>query len=137
MSQNIYDLAAFQHALEVVAAVYNVTSKFPKSEIYGLTRQIRRAAVAICSDIAEGQGRLTFGERRQFLSQARGSLYEVEAQLIIAHRVGFIDESERDAVRAQIRKCAAALSGFIRWVQSNERKRQPGNLATRQPNEER
>jgi four helix bundle protein len=127
---NIYDLAAFQRALDVVAAVYEMSSRFPDSERYNLTRQMRRAAVAVCSDIAEGQGRLTFGERRQFLSQARGSLFEVEAQVMIAHRLGFINDARRDATRLQIRKCAAALAGFIRWVQNKERMKYP---ATRQP----
>jgi four helix bundle protein len=68
---------------------------------------------------------LTFGEWRQFLSQARGSLYEVEAQLLIAQRLRFIDDIDQHEVRIRIRSCAAALAGLIRWVKSKERKRQP------------
>ena|SRR5437764_14094664 len=132
MPKNIYDLSAFQRALDVVEAVYDVSSRFPPEERYGLTAQIRRASCGICSHVAEGQGRLTYGEWRQFLSQARGSLYEVEAQLFIALRLRYITEIEQPA-RIRIRACAAALAGLIRWVRSKEQRRQPGNRETRQP----
>lgn len=64
--------------------IYRSTRAFPKDEMYGLTNQLRRAAVFIPSNIAEGQGRLTTGEFKQFLGHARGSLFEVESQLVIA-----------------------------------------------------
>jgi four helix bundle protein len=108
MTQNIYDLSAFQRALDVVEAVYDVSSRFPADERYGLTAQIRRASYSVCSHLAEGQGRLTMGEWRQFLSRARGSLYEVEAQLLIARRLRFIEDSEEQRVRLPIRRCAGA-----------------------------
>jgi four helix bundle protein len=133
MPKNLYNLVAFQRALDLVASVYELSSGFPSEERYGLIAQIRRASCGVCSHIAEGQGRLTFGEWRQFLSQARGSLYEVEAQVMIAQRLGFISATDCEPVRRRIRDCAAALSGFIRWVQSKERQRQPGNSATRRP----
>jgi four helix bundle protein len=125
----IYELQAFQRALDLVAAVYERTSEFPRDERFGLTSQIRRAAVSVCSHIAEGQGRLTLGEWRQFLSQARGSLYEVEAQFAIARRLEFVDDVNFDCIRTEIRRTAAALNGLLRWV----RMRQPGNQGTREP----
>jgi len=75
-------LVAFQRAMDLMVAVYQETDSFPRSERYGITSQIRRASLSVVSQIAEGQGRLTPGEWRQLLSQARGSLFEVEAQAI-------------------------------------------------------
>jgi four helix bundle protein len=129
MRKSVNDLAAFQRAMDLVVIVYDVTSRFPTAERFGLISQLRRAAIGIISQIAEGQGRLTYGEWRQFLSQARGSLYEVEAQLLAAERLGFIAAEELRTSMQSIQRTAAALGGLIRWV----RARQPGNSATRQP----
>ena len=109
--------------------VYEVTSRFPSAERFGLTSQLRRASIGVVSQIAEGQGRLTYGEWRQFLSQARGSLFEVEAELLASERLGFLPSEEMKAARQLIQRAAAALGGLIRWVKA----RQPGNSATRQP----
>ena len=73
----------------IVTAVYRATRDFPREELYGLTSQIRRAAVSIPSNIAEGQGRLTRGEFRQFLGHARGSIAELETQLLISQNLEF------------------------------------------------
>jgi len=88
--QSYRDLRVWQRAIELVTAVYETTRSFPKEEIYGLTSQIRRAAVSIPSNIAEGQARLTRGEFRQSLGHAKGSLAELETQLIIAQNLGFL-----------------------------------------------
>jgi four helix bundle protein len=91
--RNYQDLIAWQKAMDLVEKVYQVTACFPREEIYGLTCQVRRAAVSIPSNIAEGQGRRTTGEFLQFLSIAHGSLREVETQLMIAQRLKFIEET--------------------------------------------
>jgi len=78
------DLVVWQRAMELVSAVYKLTRTFPSSERFGLTSQIQRAAVSIPSNIAEGQGRLATKEFRQFLGVARGSLKELETQLLIS-----------------------------------------------------
>ncbi len=134
MSKSFYDLVAFQRAVDLTAEVYAVTAAFPRAELYGLTSQLRRAAVGVSSQIAEGQGRLSFGEWRQFLSQARGSLFEVEAEALIANRLGFLDEQQRERIARGVQRTGKALVGLIDWVQRREREaRTPRNRGTAQP----
>lgn len=134
MSKSLRDLVAFQRALDVVVTIYDVTSSFPQTELYGLTSQLRRAAVRACSCIAEGQGRLTWGEWRQFLGQARGSLFEIEAQCIAANRLGMLGDLDYDRAIRALRREGKALAGFIAWVQKKERAaKQPSNRATQEP----
>jgi four helix bundle protein len=78
--QSYRQLVAWQKAMDFTAEVYRATRRFPKEELYGVTSQVRRAAVSIPSTIAEGQGRQTTGEFRQFLGHARGSLLETDTQ---------------------------------------------------------
>ena len=97
--QSFRDLVVWQRSLELAAAVYRMTGDFPREELYGLTSQMRRCAVSVPSNIAEGQGRLTTGEFRQFLGIARGSNSELQTQLEIARRLEMgkarqIDEAE-------------------------------------------
>ena len=83
------DLIVWQKATAMVTEIYRATRGFPREEMFGLTSQLRRSAVSVASNIAEGQGRLSKGEFRQFLGQARGSLIEMENQLVIAGNLGF------------------------------------------------
>ncbi len=89
MSNSYRDLVAWQKAFALCLNVYRFTEQFPKTEIYGLTSQLRRAAVSVVSNIAEGQGRKTRGEFQQFLGQAKGSLSEMETQILIAAELGY------------------------------------------------
>jgi four helix bundle protein len=82
---------AWRKAMELTKAVYDATAEFPKAEMFGLTNQLRRAAVSIASNLAEGQGRLTVREFLHFLGVARGSVLEVETQLEIASMIGMGD----------------------------------------------
>jgi four helix bundle protein len=86
------DLLAWQKAMELITEVYRETLGFPPEELYGLTSQMRRAAVSIASNIAEGQGRITKGEFIQFLGHARGSLLELETQVLVAKNLQYLDE---------------------------------------------
>lgn len=94
MSRSFRGMTVWQRAIELTVAVYQLTSAFPPSERFGLTNQLRRAAVSVASNIAEGYGRSTKGEYLQFLGHARGSNSEVETQLVIARELGF-DPRER------------------------------------------
>src|SRR5512140_3384974 len=98
MACSYRDLVVWQKAIQFVTHIYRVTSTFPDNERYGLVSQLRRAAVSIPSNIAEGQGRLTEGEFRQFLGHARGSLLEVETQLFIAQELSFLNPVSFSAV---------------------------------------
>jgi four helix bundle protein len=131
MSKSFRDLIVFQRALDLVVEVYSVTKTFPRAELYGLTSQLRRASVGVVSQIAEGQGRLTLGEWRQFLSQSRGSLFEVESQALIANRLEYLDDERLDQVLRNIHRTGRALAGLIQWVQRKERER--NTARTRQP----
>ena len=88
MSHSYRDLLVWQKAKALAVRIYRQTENFPKTETYGLRSQLRRAAVSIPSNVAEGQGRLTRGEFRQFLGHARGSLLELETQMAIAFDLG-------------------------------------------------
>ena len=88
-------LDAWRHAMALVTVVYDITRQFPKQEVYALTSQIRRAAVAVPSNIAEGAGRSGQREFVQFLSIARGSLSELETQLLIAINLGYMDTQQQ------------------------------------------
>ena len=115
--------------------VYAESEVFPRQEQYGLTSQIRRASVGVLSDIAEGAGRLTAGEWLNMLSAARGSLFEVEAQAIAAHQLGYLNEEQLERIDRQIRRVGKALLGLIRFVDQTKSRRQspPRNPVTPQP----
>jgi len=134
MPKSIRDLVAFQRAIELVVQVYETSATFPRDERFGLTAQIRRAAVGVPSQIAEGHGRLHYSEWRQFLSQARGSLFEVETQAIIATRLGYLKEPEHEQLEQHIRRTGKALVGLIKWVRNQERSAaRPRDRETPQP----
>jgi len=92
MGKSFQDLLVWQRAIELTTDIYRLTESFPKSEMYGLTSQIRRAAVSIASNIAEGCGRGSKREFRQFLIVARGSNCELQTQLIIARNLDLAQE---------------------------------------------
>jgi len=95
--QSYQDLIAWKKSMALVTEVYLRTRGFPAAEVYGLTAQLRRAAVSIPSNIAEGHGRRSTGEFKQFLGHARGSLAEVETQVLIARDLCYLnlDQSEK------------------------------------------
>lgn len=113
MSYRYQDLIVWQKAKAFAGDVYRATESFPKSEVYGLSSQLRRAALSVASNIAEGQGRLTRGEFRHFLGQARGSLLELETQLAIAVDLDFLQESERVVLQEKSTEIRKILNGLI------------------------
>jgi four helix bundle protein len=94
VGQSYRDLIVWQKAMALVNGIYRTSKAFPREELYGLTSQLRRAAVPVPSNIAEGQARFSKKEFHHFLSQARGSLVEIETQLFIAEDLGYLPESE-------------------------------------------
>jgi four helix bundle protein len=88
MADSYRDLVVWQRSIQMSVAIYRLTQGFPKEEIYGLSSQLRRAGVSVASNIAEGYGRNSTGEYKQFLGMARGSNLEVQTQLVIATELG-------------------------------------------------
>jgi four helix bundle protein len=91
MAKSYRDLDVWQCAIQLSVELYRLTGDFPREEIYGLTSQLRRASVSVTGNIAEGYGRSSKGEYRNFLGMARGSVLEVQTQLVIAREPGFGD----------------------------------------------
>jgi four helix bundle protein len=116
MAQRFQDLRVWQRAIEMAVGTYAVTRKFPASELFGLTSQMRRASVSVASNIAEGQGRLTEGEFRQFLGQAQGSNCELQTQIEVARHLQFATEEQlKDVagVSIEVGKMLSALIGSL------------------------
>ncbi len=122
MSGSYRDIKVWQRAIELVVEIYSCTRSFPKQEMYGLVGQLRRASVSIPSNIAEGKGRRTDREFLLFLHHARGSLFEVETQLIIAGLLGYITETEARRLGSSAGEIARMLTGLIKAIGSDERK---------------
>ena len=91
--QSFRDLLVWQRSMELAVEIYTLTRSFPKSELYGLTSQMRRAAISISSNIADGKGRSSKGELRQFLGIARGSTFELQTQLLLARKLDLCDDA--------------------------------------------
>ncbi len=112
--QNYRDLIAWQKAMDLVEWVYEATRGWPNEDLYGLTSQVRRAAVSIPSNVAEGQGRVSPKEFAHHLSIAHGSLREVETQLLIAHRLKYMDQSTLQRLMQQASEVGRLLQGLLR-----------------------
>jgi four helix bundle protein len=122
------NLRVWQIAMELVVGIYAQTRSFPKEEIYGLTSQMRRSSVSIPSNIAEGKGRSTDRDRAVFFCHARGSLLELETQILIAQHLKYMVPSDAEKLMASSAQLGRMLNALI---QSLRIKRIQGNL---QPN---
>jgi four helix bundle protein len=105
-------LLVYQHAMMLLEDVYQLTKKFPSSELHGLTNQIQRAAVSIPSNIAEGMGRFSIKDRIRFIEISNGSLMEVMCQLEIAHKLGYISDEELQIQDTKIATIAKMVLGL-------------------------
>ena len=112
-SRSYTNLEVWQLARQLVTEVYAVSRNFPKEELFGLTNQLRRAAVSVPSNIAEGCGRQTPRDTISFLFIARGSLYELETQLYLALDLHYCSPETIETLQAQITSCKKLLHGFI------------------------
>ena len=116
MSGTYKDLEAWQYAMTLVQEIYRSTAKFPRDEMFGLTSQLRRAAVSVASNIAEGKGRFSDRELSQFLAVARGSVFEIETQIAIAEGLGFLAEPQGRELLKRCGEVGRLLNGLIRSV---------------------
>ncbi|MGB8889190.1 MAG: four helix bundle protein [Candidatus Korobacteraceae bacterium] len=121
--QSYKELLAWQQSMQLVSSIYRATKLFPREEVYGLTSQLRRSAVSVPSNIAEGQGRSTRGEFLQFLGHPRGSLFEVETQLTLAGDLGYLKSSDTSQLLKQITRVAQLLNGLISSLRASSSKR--------------
>ncbi|MEM0963103.1 MAG: four helix bundle protein [Bacteroidota bacterium] len=113
-SQSYRDLRVWQEGMDLVESVYAASSQFPKAERFGLASQIRRAAVSVPSNIAEGWGRGRTGEYLQFLRYARASLKEVETQWLIASRIGYLRADTVEELDSRAQRLGKMLLALMR-----------------------
>ena len=107
------DLRVWQHSMDLAEEIYRLTDRFPKHEQYGLTSQLRRAAVSVASNIAEGKGRQTDKDFVNFLYHARGSLLEVETQIQLARRLKYLTEKDEESFLERTKSIGQQLAGLI------------------------
>jgi four helix bundle protein len=115
------DLIVWQKAMDLVEEVYRWSAGFPTDERFGLTAQVRRAAVSVPSNIAEGQGRRSTGEFLQCLSVAQGSVREVETQVQIAGRLGYLDADGQRRLVALTQEVGRLLTGLANMLERRRR----------------
>jgi four helix bundle protein len=116
VAKSFRDLKVWNLAIDMTTLVYALTADFPKSEIYGLSSQMRRAAVSIASNIAEGSARGTKKDFKQFVSIARGSNCELQTQLLIATRLGFAKEQALKEIEVISNEIGQMLSGLSKYL---------------------
>jgi four helix bundle protein len=115
MAKSFRELIVWQRAIELTTLLYRTTQQFPREEVYGLVCQLRRAGVSVASNIAEGYGRGSRGEYRNFLSIARGSALEILTQLVIARELGLGDS--REIARAE---ALAEETSRMLWIMAHK-----------------
>ena len=116
-ARSFRELVVWQKSMDLATTVYRMTRQFPRDEMYGLANQIRRCAVSVPSNIAEGQGRMSSGEFRQFLGIARGSNFELQTQIELVRRLGLGDArlvDEADELSHEVGKMIYAILDKIR-----------------------
>jgi four helix bundle protein len=122
MVQSFRDLQVWQKAIKLSVSIYRLTQGFPREELYGLTSQIRRAAVSVPSNIAEGHGRIGTGEYRQFLGMARGSNFELQTQLEIARALEYGNPKLLDETEGLSFEVGKMISGILNAIKDKVRR---------------
>lgn len=112
-TKHFRDLLVWQRSMRLAQEIYTLTQAFPRSETFGLTSQLRRSAVSVPGNIAEGQGRLSDKSFAVFLGQARGSRFEMETQIELACGLGFIDSHKLDPLLKECAGIARMLNGLL------------------------
>ncbi len=117
--KNFRDLQVWEKAHQLTLSAYTATANFPREELYGLTSQIRRCAVSIAANIAEGCGNRGNGEFQRFLNIATGSASELEYEFLLARDLGFLTESQHGALHASVTEVKRMLAALARKVESD------------------
>lgn len=112
------DLKVWRESMQLAKKIYTLTSRFPAEEKYGLVSQMRRAVVSIPSNIAEGHGRGSSNEMARFCSIAKGSLYELQTQVLLSEQLGFLESTEAQNALSTAEELAKMLAGLIRSTQA-------------------
>ena len=121
MTQGYRDLVVWQQAMNVAVETYRLTSAFPKDEMFGLTSQMRRAAVSIASNIAEGKGRKSRNEFSHFLGIALGSKSELETQIVLSERVNLLKTSETESIKKSLDDIGKMLTALRRKLGTRDK----------------
>jgi len=114
------ELIVWQKAMDLVMLVYAATNSFPQKEVFGLTNQLRRAAVSIPSNIAEGQGRKTTRDFFHYLSISNGSLQELETQVILASRLNYLDEDQQSEILDRSAEVGRLINGLVKSLSKDD-----------------
>ena len=115
------DLDVWKDGIDFVTKIYKITSSFPKEELYGITSQIRRAAISIPSNIAEGAARRSSNEFRQFLHIALSSAAELNTQLLISNNLGFLGTDNADMLNSELDSIYRRLQGLIKSLKTSNK----------------
>ena len=116
MSGAYTELIAWQKAMDMAESVYRATKSSPSHELYSLTQQLRRAAISVPSNIAEGHARYAPKDFRHFSRQSRGSVAELETQLVLARRLGYLTEEQLHPVLVEVSEVGRVLTGLINSI---------------------
>jgi len=127
MGYSYRELIVWQKAITMVTEIYRATRSFPREETYGLTSQLRRSAVSVASNITEGQGRNSRPEFRHFLGVARGSLLEMETQIVIATNLGYLSRDAENRLSLSSGEVSRLLHGLMQSLLPREVPRGSGN----------
>ena len=117
-NKSYQELDAWKKGIDLSVLLYFLTNNFPQHEVYSLTNQLRRCAVSIPSNIAEGLGRATTKDTLKFLAISKGSLYELETQLIIANRIGYLSNEAHSKLNLLAMDCKKLINGLIKYLKS-------------------
>ncbi len=120
--KSYFELDAWKESSNLTISIYKLTANFPGNEIFGIVSQLRRAALSVPSNIAEGIGRQTIKDTIHFIYISKGSLNELETQVIISCELGFLIEEQKDLLLSQIVKCKQLISGLIRHYKTLQQK---------------
>ena len=131
MKGSYRDLLAWQKAMELVGRIYQTVRTFPRYELFGLSSQMRRAAMSVPCNIAEGQGRYAFRDFRRFLREARASLLELETQVLIAQQQEYLSAESAESLIADTARVGQLINGLIRSIERRiERRTDNGERTT-------